>query len=73
MDKENNNTFQKWIEIGSPKNSKSINLSQIKEAGKLAYSKIINFKTDDEGKTSFDLPLMKRSAKLMIIKMDQIP
>ena len=59
--------------MGSPKNSKSINLSPIKKAGNLTYNKIINFKTDDEGKISFDLPLMKRSAKLMIIKMNQIP
>ena len=73
MDKENNNTFQKWIEMGSPKNSKSINLSPIKKAGNLTFNKIINFKTDDEGKISFDLPLMKRSAKLMIIKMNQLP
>ena len=73
LDKENNNTFQKWIEMGSPKNSKSINLSQIKKAGNLTYNKIINYKTDDEGKISFDLPIMKRSAKLMIIKMNQIP
>ena len=73
LDKENNNTYQKWIEMGSPKNSKSINLSQIKKAGNLTYNKIINFKTDDEGKISFDLPLIKRSAKLMIIKMNQIP
>ena len=73
LDKENNNTYQKWIEMGSPKNSKSSNLSQIKKAGNLTYNKIINFKTDDEGKISFDLPLIKRSAKLMIIKMNQIP
>ena len=73
LDKENNNTFQKWKEMGSPKNSKSINLFPIKKAGNLTFSKIINFKADDEGKTSFDLPLMKRSAKLMIIKMNQIP
>ena len=73
LDKENNNTYQKWIGMGSPKNSKSINLSQIKKAGNLTYNKIINFKTDDEGKISFDLPLRKRSAKLMIIKMNQIP
>jgi len=59
--------------MGSPKNSKSINLSPIKKAGNLTYNKIINFKTDDEGKISFDLLLMKRSAKLMIIKMNQIP
>ena len=73
LDKENNNTYQKWIEMGSPKNSKSINLSQIKKAGNLTHNKIINFKTDDEGKIIFDLPLIKRSAKLMIIKMNQIP
>ena len=59
--------------MGSPKNSKSTNLSQIKKAGNLSYNKIINFKTDDEGKISFDLHLKKRSAKLMIFKMNQIP
>ena len=36
--------------VGKSKNSKSSNLSQIKKAGNLSYNKIINFKTDDEGK-----------------------
>ena len=57
---------------GKSKKFKITNLSQIKKAGNLSYNKIINFNTDDEGKISFDLPLMKRSAKLMIIKMNEI-
>ena len=70
LDNENNNTFQKWIEMGSPKNSKSIDLSPLKKAGNLTFNKIVNLESDNKGQISFDLPIQRRSAQLMIIKLN---
>ena len=70
LDNENNNTFQKWIELGSPKSSKSINLSPLKNAGNLTFNKIVNLESDNKGQISFDLPIQRRSAQLMIIKLN---
>ena len=68
MDSENNNTYQTWREMGSPKSSKSIDLSPLKKAAALNITESTNFIADENGEVSFDLNLTRRSAQLIIIK-----
>ena len=56
--------------MGSPKNSKSIDLSPLKKAGNLTFNKIVNLESDNKGQISFDLLIERRSAQLMIIKLN---
>ena len=56
--------------MGSPKNSKLIDLSPLKKAGNLTFNKFVNLESDNKGKIIFNLTIKKRSAQIMIIKLN---
>ena len=68
LDSKNNNTYQAWLSMGSPKRSESINLEPLKKAASIKISKNFELKTNEQGGVNFELNLSRRSAQILVIK-----
>ena len=68
MDKSNNNTYQSWKSIGSPANSKNINLEKLKKASELKVSEQFNLKSDPNGDLILNLKTDRNSMRFYKLK-----
>jgi xylan 1,4-beta-xylosidase len=68
LDKKSNNTYQSWITMGSPKNSKSIDLATLKKAATLDVSQHLELETNASGEVNFEINLKRRSAQILVIQ-----
>ena len=68
MDKSNNNTYQSWKSIGSPANSKNINLEKLKKASELKVSEQFNLKSDPNGDLILNLKIDRNSMRFYKLK-----
>ena len=68
LDKKSNNTYQSWITMGSPKNSKSIDLATLKKAATLDVSQHFELETNASGEVNFEINLKRRSAQILVIQ-----
>lgn len=69
LDSENNNTYETWRSMGSPKTATSIDLTPLEKAAELHFNEEFEVKSDKQGQVHFDLNLKRSSAQLMIIKI----
>ena len=67
LDEKSNNTYQSWITMGSPKNSKSIDLTTLKKAATLDVSKHFELETNADGQVNLAINLKRRSAQMLLI------
>ena len=67
LDEKSNNTYQSWIAVGSPKNSKSIDLTTLKKAATLDVSKHFELETNADGQVNLAINLKRRSAQILLI------
>lgn len=68
LDENNNNTYQTWRSMGSPINSKSIDLEPLKKAATLNKVKPFDLQTNGDGELNFDVNLKRRSAQILVIQ-----
>ncbi len=68
LDSKNNNTYQTWLSMGSPKSSGSIDLEPLKKAASINVATDFTLQTDGQGKVNFDIKLKRRSAQILVIK-----
>ena len=54
--------------MGSPKNSKSIDLATIKKAATLDVSQHFELETNASGEVNFEINLKRRSAQILVIQ-----
>jgi beta-xylosidase len=67
LDEKSNNTYQSWKTMGSPKNSKSIDLTTLKKAATLDVSKHFELETNADGQVNLAVNLKRRSAQILLI------
>ena len=68
LDENDNNTYQTWRSMGSPINSKSIDLEPLKKAATLNKVKPFDLQTNEDGELNFDVNLKRRSAQILVIQ-----
>ena len=67
LDEKSNNTYQSWVTMGRPKNSKSIDLAPLKTAATLDATQHFELQTNAGGEVNFDINLKHRSAQILVI------
>jgi xylan 1,4-beta-xylosidase len=67
MDKTNNNTYAAWQKMGSPSNSKNIDLTPLKKSAEISSTAEYTFKSDEKGVAKINLSLLRHSMKLIEI------
>ena len=68
LDSKNNNTYQAWLSMGSPKSSELIDLMPLQKAASIDITSEFDLKTNGQGEMNFDMNLKRRSAHILIIK-----
>ena len=67
LDSKNNNTYQTWISMGSPKSSGSIDLEPLKKAASIDVANGFMLQSNGLGEVNFDIKLKRRSAQILVI------